>query len=53
MMDDLLKVIEEQADIIMQQADRICRLTRLLAEHYEVEKAELDYIVRPERGESE
>lgn len=53
MMDDLLKVIEEQADIIMQQADRISRLARILLEHYEVEKAELDSIVQPEKGEEQ
>lgn len=53
MMDDLLKVIEEQADIIMQQADRISRLSRLLIEHYEVDKAELESIIRPGKGEKE
>ena len=53
MMDDLLKVIEEQADIIMQQADRISRLSRLLIEHYEVDKAELDSLSRPGKGERE
>lgn len=53
MTDDLLKVIEEQADIIMQQADRISRLARILLEHYEVEKAELDSIVQPEKGEEQ
>ena len=53
MMDNLLKVIEEQADIIMQQADRISRLSRLLIEHYEVDKAELDSIIRPGKGERE
>lgn len=51
MLNDLLQVIEEQADVIMSQSDRICRLSRLLLEKFEVEQAELDSIVRKEKGE--
>lgn len=45
-MDDLLQIIEEQADIIMRQSERLLRLAKLLAEHFEVEQAEIDSIIK-------
>ena len=50
-MDDLLAIIEEQCDIIMQLTDRVCRLARLLAEHYDVTQAEIESVISSERPE--
>ena len=52
MTDDLARVIEEQADTIMRQADMIYRLSLLLLQHCEVAQAELDAIVQTGKGES-
>lgn len=52
MTDDLAKVIEEQADTIMRQADMIYRLSLLLLQHCEVAQAELDSIVQAGKGDS-
>lgn len=41
---ELLDTIDEQSEIIMRQADRINRLSALLLQKYEVEKAEVDSI---------
>ena len=44
MMDDIVRVIEEQAETIMRQADMIYRLSLLLLQHCEVTMAELESI---------
>ena len=49
MMDDLLQIIEEQADVIMRQSERILKLATLLLEKCEVTQAELDSIIEDER----
>lgn len=49
MMDDLLQIIEEQADVIMRQSERILKLATLLLEKCEVTQAELDSIIENER----
>ena len=53
MTDDLARVIEEQADTIMRQADMIYRLSLLLLQHCEVAQAELDSIVQAGKGDSD
>ena len=54
MMDDLLlQLVEEQADVIMQQSERILKLATLLLEKYEVTQAELDSIINKEKSEEE
>lgn len=43
--DELLRIIEEQADTIMQAENTICRMARLLVEKYEVTQAELAEVI--------
>ena len=50
---ELLQTIEEQAEFIMRQADRINRLSALLLQHCEVDKAELESLVREEDKKNE
>ena len=45
MTDELVRVIEEQADTITRQSAIIRRLSLLLLQHYEVTRAELDSIL--------
>lgn len=48
MMDDIVRVIEEQAETIMRQADMIYRLSLLLLQHCEVTMEEINAITKME-----
>lgn len=43
-LDELLQMIEEQAEFIMRQADRISKLSAILLEHFNVSQEEINEI---------
>ena len=50
---ELLDTIEEQSMTIKLQADRIKELSALLLQHCEVERAELESLIREEENRNE